>query len=154
MRFLSEFINENADIFDEEPKKPNIFLRILKYLALTVIIVICLLLFYRCTTSTDHPIVKKVLMDEKFLEAYTENPQELDVFQYGMQSPWVSIRDGRLIEFNHLHYIPKTKQLQFSFKFNEDLPLCEYDEFPFKLKLYDESGNEFTEYWIEEAQRE
>lgn len=151
---MSEFINENADIFDGEKKKHNIFVRILKWLAVSVIILICLLLFYRCVTSADHPVVKKVLMNEAFYQTYDEHQNELEVFQYAMQSPWVSIRDGRLIEFNHLHYIPLTRQLQFSFKFNEDLPQCEYDKFPFKLKLIDESGNEFTEYWFEEAQRE
>ena len=151
---MSEFINENADIFDEEKKKSNIFVRILKWFAVSVIIAICLLLFYRCVTSTDHPIVKKVLMNEDFFEAYDEYGAELKVLQYGMQSPWVSIREGRLVEFNHLHYIPLTQQIQFSFKFNEDLPQCEYDGFPFKLKLVDEQGTEYTEYWFEEAQRE
>lgn len=151
---MSEFINENADIFDGEKKKQNIFVRILKWLAVSVIILICLLLFYRCVTSSDHPIVKEVLMNDTFYEVYNQYGTDLKVLQYPMQSPWVSIRDGRLIEFNHLHYIPLTQQIQFSFKYNEDLPQCEYDKFPFKLKLVDENGNEYIEYWYKEAQRE
>ena len=29
---MSEFVNENADIFDDEPKKQNIVIRVLKWI--------------------------------------------------------------------------------------------------------------------------
>ena len=43
--------------------------------------------------------------------------------------------------------------MQFSIKYNEDLPQCEYTEMPFRLTLVDEDGNEYRDYWFEEAQK-
>ena len=153
---MSDFnINENADVFNEEPKKKqNIFVRILKWIAVSLIVLICLLLFYRCVTSTDHPIVKKVLMNEAFFEAYENNPKEVRVQQYGMQSAWVSVDEGRIIEFNHLYHIPKTNQLQFSIKYNHDIVKGDFEGIPFRLRLVDESGNVFDEFFYENASRE
>ena len=151
---MNEYVNENADIFDDTPKKQNIFVRILKWLCSGIILLICGILFVRCLGSADHKIVKKVLMNEAFYEAYENDADSLKVEKYGMQSPWVSIRQGRLVEFNELYYIPILEQMQFSIKYNEDLPLCEYSSMPFRLKLTDEEGNEYTQYWYEEAQRE
>ncbi len=151
---MNEYVNENADIFDDTPKKQNIFVRILKWLCSGIILLICGILFVRCLGSADHKIVKKVLMNEAFYEAYENDADSLKVEKYGMQSPWVSIRQGRLVEFNELYYIPLLEQMQFSIKYNEDLPLCEYSSMPFRLKLTDEEGNEYTQYWYEEAQRE
>ena len=150
---MNEYVNESADIFDDEPKKQNIVVRILKWICVGIIILICGTLFVRCLTNIDHKIVKKVLMNDRFYEAYEENGEDLKVEQYGMQSPWTSIRQGRLVEYNYLYYIPKTQQMQFSIKYNEDLPLCEYEKMPFKLKLIDDEGNEYSDYWYEEAQK-
>ncbi len=153
---MSDFnINENADVFNEEPqKKQNIFVRLLKWTGVLLILLICALLFYRCVTSKDHPIVKKVLMNEAFVEEYRNNPDEVKVQQYGMQSAWVSVDQGRLIEFNHLYHIPKTKQLQFSIKYNHDIIKGEFEGIPFKLRLVDENGNVFDKYFYETASRE
>ena len=150
---MNEYINENADIFDDEPKKQNIVIRILKWICIGVIILICSILFVRCISNIDHKIVEKVLMNESFYSEYHKNPDGIKVEKYGMQSPWTSIRQGRLLEYNNLYYIPALKQMQFSIKYNEDLPQCEYEGMPFELTLVDEEGNEFTEYWFEEAQR-
>ena len=153
---MSDFnINESADVFNEEENKSsNIFVRILKWLGVSVILLICALLFYRCVTSKDHPIVKKVLMNEAFLTAYEQNPEEVKVQQYGMQSAWVSVDEGRIIQFNHLHYVPVTNQLQFSIKYNYDIIKGEFEGIPFKLRLVDEEGNVFTDFWYETAKRE
>lgn len=150
---MSEYINENSEIFDDTPKKSPLIVRILKWICIGIIFLICATLFVRCVASRDHEIVKKVLMDDAFYEAYEKNPNELTVEQYGMQSPWVAIRDGRLIEFNNLYYIPLLKQLQFSVKYNEDLPMCEYSEMPFRFKLIDENGAEYEKYRFEEAKK-
>ncbi len=151
---MSEYINENADIFDDESKKQNIVIRVLKWVCGAIILLICAILFYRCVSSADHAITDKVLMNDAFYEAYEENPEELKVEKYGMQSPWVSIREGRLVEFNQLYYIPILQQMQFSIKYNEDLTNGEYTDIPFKLVLIDEMGNEYSEYWYETAQKE
>ncbi len=151
---LNEYVNENADIFDDEPKKQNIVLRIFKWVCAAIIILICGILFVRCVGYMDHKIVKKVLMNEAFYTAYEQSPEQLKVEKYGMKDAWVRVREGRQVEFNNLYYIPLLKQMQFSIKYNQDLPQCEYSEMPFRLKLIDDEGNEFTEYWFEEAQRE
>jgi len=152
---MSDFnINENAEVFDDGPKKQHIVVRILKWLGLGIILLICMLLLYRCVTSTDHPVVKKVLMNEEFLSAYAENPDNVKVQQYGMQSAWVSVAQGRLVEFNHLHHIPATEQLQFSIKYNHDIVKGEFSDIPFKLRLVDENGNVFEDYFFETASRE
>ena len=153
---MSDFnINESADVFNEEENKnQNIFVHILKWLGVAVILLICLLLFYRCVTSKDHPIVKKVLMNEEFLSEYSENPENVLVQQYGMQSAWVSVDEGRIIQFNHLHHIPATNQLQFSIKYNHDIIKGEFEGIPFKMRLVDENGNVFDEFFYETASRE
>lgn len=152
---MSDFnINENADAFDDTPKKQHIIVRILKWFCIGIIIVICLLLFYRCVTSIDHPVVKKVLMNDAFVNEYSENPENLRVHQYGMQSAWVSVDEGRLIEFNHLYHIPLLNQLQFSIKYNHDIVNGEFSGIPFKLRLVDENGNVYDDYFFETASRE
>ncbi|MBQ7399898.1 MAG: hypothetical protein IJW06_05525 [Clostridia bacterium] len=152
---MSDFnINENADVFNEEEVKQNIFVRVLKWLGVSVILLICVLLLYRCVTAKDHPVVSKVLMNEAFLEAFENEPDSVRVQQYGMQSAWVSVDDGRLIQFNHLYHIPVTNQLQFSIKYNHDIIDGEFEEIPFKLRLVDENGNVFDDYWFETASRE
>ena len=153
---MSDFnINESADVFNEEPhKKQHIVVRILKWLGISVIILICALLFYRCATSKDHPIVKKVLMNEAFIEACEKDSSLVKVQQYGMQSAWVSVAQGRLVEFNHLYHIPATNQLQFSIKYNHDIIDGDFEDIPFKLRLVDENGNVYDEYFFETAARE
>ncbi len=151
---MSEYINENADIFDDEPKKQNIVIRILKWLAIAILLLISGILFYRCVSSADHPVVKKVLVSDDLLAYYNENGVLAKVEKYGMQSPWIDVRQGRLIEFNNLYYIPETNELQFSFKYNEDIVDGMLSDFPFSLTLVDDEGNEYTEYFYETAKRE
>lgn len=154
---MSELMNESADIFNEDKeKKQNIVVRIFKWIGFSIILAIVLLLFYRCVTHTDHPIVEKVLMNEAFYEAYEEYGDKLEVRKYGMQKPWIDVyeRDGRLIEFNNLYYIPATRQLQISLKYNEDIVPENFDGFPFKLSLLDEEGNEYPHFFYETAERE
>lgn len=151
---MSEYVNENADIFDDTPKKQNIFVRILKWIGVGIILLICVLLFYRCVTSTNHPIVKKVLVDDEILQSYNADPDGFAVEQYGMQSPWVDVKQGRLLEFNYLYYIPSVNKLQFSIKYNEDIVSDTQSEMPLRLRLEDDEGNEYQDYFFETAQRE
>lgn len=153
---MSDFnINENAEVFNEkENKSKNIFVRILKWIGVGLIALICILLFYRCVSAKNHPIVKKVLMNDEFISAYEKDKDSVKVQKYGMDSAWVRVAEGRLVEFNELYYIPATNQLQFSIKYNHDIVKGEYDSVPFKLTLTDEDGNVFDEYWYETAERE
>lgn len=153
---MSDFnINENAEIFNEEEnKKLPLAIRIVKWIGIGIIMLICVLLLYRCVTATNHPVVKKVLMNEAFIEAYENNPKEVRVQKYGMESAWESVGQGRLIEFNNLYYIPATKQLQVSIKYNHDIVKGEFEGIPFKLRLVDEEGNVFDDFWYETASRE
>lgn len=146
---MSEFINESADIFNQEKKKTPLFLMFLKWFCIGIIILIVTILFYRCATHRDHKITDKVLMNEAFYEAYKENPDKLEVRKYGMPSPWIDIAQGRLIEFDELYHIPKLNQLQISIKFNEDIVPENTVDFPLKLKLIDENGNIYKDYFFE-----
>ena len=89
-----------------------------------------------------------MLVNDKFIEAYNNNPATFTVEKYGIEKSWADIREGRLLEFNHMYHVPLASQLQISVKFNMDLPLCEYDEeIPFRFRLRDENGHEYDEYW-------
>ena len=143
-----------SDFNEDSDKKQHIVIRILKWAGIGIILLICILLFYRCVTSADHSIVKKVLMNEQFLDEYANNPDSVKVQQYGMQSAWVSVDQGRIIEFNHLYHIPATKQLQFSIKYNHDIIKGEFKDIPFKLRLLDENGNVYEDFFYETASRE
>ena len=154
---MSELMNESADIFNEEEnKKQHIAVRIIKWIGVGVIVLIVALLFYRCATHADHPIVEKVLMNDAFLDLYDVGGRQPEVRKYGMQKPWVDVyeREGRLIEFNNLYYIPATRQLQISLKYNNDIVPENFEGFPFRLSLVDENENEFSEFWYEKAQKE
>ena len=151
---MDQFANENADIFNEEPnKKEHIVVRIFKWLGIGIIVIICGLLMYSCICSIDHGIVDKVLMNEAFYDEYEKAPDELVVEQYGMNSPWIAITEGRLLEFNNLYYIPKLNQLQVSVKYNEDIKYSKNDEMPLVFKLTDDEGNEYTDYFVAFAER-
>lgn len=145
---MNDYLNEDADIFNEEkPKKGFTIKKLFKFIGVSIIILIYAVLFARCMMTSDSKIVKEVLQDETFIQSYKENPDAFSVRQYAMKSAWVAIRDNRLLEFNYLYYVPLAKQMQFSVKFNTDLPEFDYtEEIPFKFKLVDTDGNEYTDY--------
>lgn len=152
---MSDYINESAESFNEEPQKKGFtFGKLIKWIFLSLIILVYLILAARCVQSSDHKIVDKVLVNDAFVKAYESSPEEFAVEKYGIEKAWADIREGRLLEFNSLYYVPLAKQLQISVKFNLDLPLCEYDaEIPFRFRLRDEEGNEYTDYWYEFAEK-
>ena len=153
--FLSDFnINESAEVFNEGEKKQHIVIRIIKWIGVGIILLICGLLLYRCITAKNHPIVEKILMDEKFVAEYEKNPESLKVHKYGMADAWESVDQGRILEFNELYHIPATKQLQFSIKYNHDIVKTDFTGIPFKLRLVDENGKIYENYWYETAKRE
>ena len=93
-----------------------------------------------------------MITDSKFTDAYNADRENFEVLQYGIKSSWVAIKENRLIEFNYLYYVPKTEQLQFSVKYNLDLP-GEDVGLPFKFRLTDSDGNEYTSYTYEFEKR-
>ncbi len=146
---MSEFINESADIFNEEKKKTPIFLLILKWFCIGIILLVFGILAFRCSTHRDHSITDKVLMNEAFYKAYEQSPDELKVRKYGIPSPWIDVAQGRIIEFDELYHIPLLNQLQLSVKYNEDIIPKGFDNYPPKFRLIDENGNEFENYFYE-----
>ncbi len=151
---MSDYINEGSEIFDEQKSKKFGVGKVFKWIMLLIIIFVYGVLFARCMVSRDHKIVNEIIRDEIFQAALVENRDTFTVEKYAMQSAWVAIRDNRLIEFDQLNYIPLAKQMQFAVKFSTDLPECEYDEqIPFKFRLMDENGNEYTDYWYKYASR-
>ncbi len=152
---MSEYINENADSFNEEPPKKGFTIgKLIKWVFLLLIITVYVILAARCVQTSDHKIVKEVLVNDKFLEAYESAPEEFTVEKYGIEKSWADIREGRLLEFNNLYYVPMASQMQISVKFNMDLAQCEYDEeIPFRFRLRDENGTEYTDYWYRFAEK-
>lgn len=146
---MSEYINEGAESFNEAPSKKGFTIgKLLKWIFLLLIILVYVILAARCVQSSDHKIVKEVLINDAFVEAYESDPENFTVEKYGIEKSWADVREGRLLEFNNMYYVPMAKQLQLSVKFNLDLPQCEYDEeIPFKFRLRDEKGNEYSDYW-------
>ncbi len=169
---LSEYVNENADIFDEDEggkPKQHIAIRILKWIAVAVIIAIVGIMFYRCATHRYEPAVSdKILMNGEFVELYKENPESVTVRKYGIQKPWVDVleRQGRLMEFKFLYYIPATRQLQITLKYNNDIVPEEFSTLPesgtsedmtgipFEISLVDETKKEYTSFVYEADERE
>ena len=168
---MSEFINENAEIFDDDElqKKPSLFVRILKWLGLAVIIFIVGCLLYRCATHRYEPDVSdKIIMNDEFLSLYNEGEIKPEVRKYGIQKPWVDVlgRQGRLMEFKYLYYIPETRQLLVTLKYNADIVPSEYfmlpqsgdssdmSGIPFMISLRDETEKEYTDFVYETAERE
>ncbi len=163
---LSDYINESADIFNEDDKKKSpLFIRFLKWFCIGIIILIIGILIARIYIHRDSKITNKVIMTQAFLEEYEKNPDELEVRKYGIPEPWIDVilskiddtvseeddKKGRLIEFDSLYHIPKTKQLQVSVKYNEDIIPDGVKGFPLKLRLVDEKGSIYEQYIYETA---
>ena len=169
---MSDYINESAEIFNEDdqaPKKQNLPLKILKWLVLAVIIFIIGCLLYRCATHRIEPEVSdKIIVSEEFLEIYNEKNELPEVRKYGIQKPWVDVlgRQGRLMEFKYLYYIPSTRQLLVTLKYNEDIVPTEFymlpekgdstdmSGIPFMISLRDETEREYKDFVYETAELE
>ena len=136
----------------EEPKKIKGFTigKLFKWLCTAIFVLVYGTIIARCALSSNDKIVSKVIADDITLSTYSEAPDEFSVFQYPMNSPWIAIKEGRLIEFNYLYYLPASKQLQFSVKFNLDIAEF-YNEagLPFDFCLRDKYGNTFSDYFFE-----
>ena len=136
----------------EEPVKVKgfTFKKLFKFLGWVLFLLVIGTIIVRCTLSRNDEIVSKVIVDSNTLSVYNASPEDFIVEQYPMNSPWVAIQDGRLVEFNYLYYLPQTKQLQFSVKYNLDIAenTNEYG-IPFEFSLTDDYDNEFSDYFIE-----
>lgn len=136
----------------EEPKKVKGFTigKMFKFIFIAIFVLIYGTIVIRCTLANDDKIVSKVIYDDTTLSVYNSAPQEFLVQQYPMNSPWVAISEGRLIEFNYLYYLPAAKQLQFSVKFNLDIAeFYNTEGLPFDFSLRDKYGNTFNDYFFE-----
>lgn len=136
----------------EEPVKVKgfTFKKLFKFLGWVLFLLVIGTIIVRCTLSKNDEIVSKIIADEKTLDVYNEYSEDFIVEQYPMNSPWVAIQDGRLIEFNYLYYLPQTKQLQFSVKYNLDIAENTNElGIPFEFSLTDDYNNVFSDYFLE-----
>ncbi len=136
----------------EEPKKVKGFTvgKLFKWIGLAIILFVYGAIIVRCTLASDDKIVSKIICDETTLSAYNIAPDEFEVLKYPMNSAWVAIEEGRLIEFNNLYYLPASNQLQFSVKFNLDVAeFYNAEGLPFDFALRDENGETFSDYFFE-----
>ena len=135
----------------EEPKneKGITVKRVLKWICFAIMAFVIVTLVVRCSIYRDDGIVREILVDDVFMQAYEASPEDFSVRQYGMNSAWVPVRDGRLIEFNYLYHIEAAHELQFSVKYNKDISEWLNDDgIPFKFRLIDSSGNVYTDYYF------
>lgn len=138
----------------EEPKKGFTVGKLIKWIFIIVVIFIYAALIVRCTLSRDDKLVKKIIVNDATEYAYTMNKDIFSVDKYPMNSPWVAISEGRLVEFNNLYYIPLSKQLQFSVKYNTDIAQeIGKDGIPFRFKLVDEENNIYESYFFEQNKK-
>ncbi len=140
----------------EEPKKKGFTVgKLFKWLAITVIILVYAVLIVRCTIFQDDvKITSKILVNENTVTAYNKAPEEFKVVQYGMNSPWVAVSEGRLIQFDNLYYIDASKQMQFTVKYNKDIaPDMNSDGVPFKFRLIDNYNNTYENYFFEQKDK-
>ncbi len=151
---MNEFANESAEVFNsDQKKKQHPVILALKGAGILIIVVICGLLLFSFLNSCDHSLVDKVLMNDEFMQQHQSADVPVEVQKYGMNSSWVAIREGRLLEFNNLYYLPSLSQLQVSVKYNKDMPNPLNQDTPLEFKLVDENGNEYTDYWYEKAEK-
>lgn len=139
-----------------EPKNGKKFTvgKLFKWLAILIILLVYAILIVRCTMYSDDKIVSKVIYNDITVSAYNSDPENFKVEQYGMQSPWVAIDDGRMVEFNYLYHIEAAKQLQFSVKYNVDIaPNINEDGIPFKFRLVDSDKNVYEDYFFEQKRK-
>lgn len=147
---------ENYSDIWEEPKKKKGFTvgKLLKWIALLIIAAVYLVLIARCGMYRDDALVSKILVNETTERAYASSPQDFAVRQYGMNSAWVAVSDGRLVEFNKLYHIEAARQLQISVKYNEDIVTANADgSTPLTFYLTDENGEKYEDYFFEEKQK-
>ncbi len=137
----------------EEPKKGFTVGKLFKWAALAVIAAVYLILIARCSMYRDDKIVSEVLVNDATKAAFSEDPDNFAVEQYGMQKSWVAISEGRLVEFNYLYHIKAARQLQVSVKFNKDILPDNTLAESLKFYLTDNDGNVYDKYFYKEKKK-
>ena len=141
----------------DEPKKTKGFTigKLFKWIAIIIVVLIYAILIVRCTIfQGDVDIVSKILTNDITISSYNADPDVFVVEEYGMNSPWVAVAEGRLIQFYHLNHIKAAKQLQFAIKYNTDIATdMNADGIPFKFRLIDNYNNTYDDYFFEQKSR-
>ena len=145
---------ENYPDIPETPKKGFTIGKLFKWLAIFLIAAVYAVLIARCTMYKDDKLVSKVLVNDTTHEAYLAAGDDFSVRQYGMNSAWVAVKEGRLVEFNKLYHIEAARQLQISVKYNKDIATEKQDgSTPFTFYLTDENGTRYEDYFFEQANK-
>ncbi len=145
---------ENYPDIPETPKKGFTIGKLFKWLALFLIAAVYAILIARCTMYKDDKLVSKILVNDTTREAYLAAGDTFSVRQYGMNSAWVAVKEGRLVEFNKLYHLEAARQLQISVKYNKDIATAGQDgSTPFTFYLTDENGTRYEDYFFEQANK-
>ncbi len=133
---------------DEALEPKTIVGKILLWLlfALGIFIIGCFI--FRSYKMSDIDLCDDILCSEKTYEAYDDG--DFRVYTYGLRKRFESIEANQLMQLKFCYYIPETKQLQVTLKYNTsyaDAPTKE--KIPFILYLRDEKGNVLEDYFYD-----
>lgn len=148
--------NENYTLPEE--KRPSLFGKIFKAIAIALIAAIYIILSVRFFVSCDSEIVDMVLKTPEIETAYSENPENFEIRQYEITA-WYKSKNpagaedsdigGKLLSVDSLYHIPSTDNLQISVKFNLDILKDRETQYsrellPFRFYLEDENLEKYT----------
>ncbi len=145
-------------MYDDE-KKPSVISRLFKACAICIMLAMLSVLMVRFFVSCDSEIVDDILKTPEIEAAYSASPDTFEVQEHEIRFWYVSKNPadnedsdmgGKILSLSDMYYIPATKNLQISVKFNcEILPdrTTQYSAelLPFELYLTDEDGNVYSD---------
>lgn len=154
--------NDNYnDSYNEEfiPKKRGPVLTAIKYILLTLAIILGVLIAMRIYVNNHDPKEAAALLwNDEALTAYARDPDHFSVLNHNLAT-YISnegkkvirnnMTEGAAVSFSHVQYMPGVNQLQLTVRYNEaifkKLQGREGQEL-FAFYLTDEHGNEYRDY--------
>lgn len=136
-------------MYDDE-KKPSVFKRVFKAIAVALIAAVYLILFIRIFVSCDSSVMKQIIKTDETEAIYREKG-DVEIRQYEIRNWYKSIDNGRILSLDNFYYFPETENLQVSVKFNKKIladPNRTYsaEDLPFAFYLEDETLAHYDEY--------
>ena len=146
-------------MYDNEEKKPSLIAKLFKAAAICIMLSMLTVLCIRFFVSCDSKIMDDILKTPQIEAAYKASPGDFEIQKHEIRFWYVSKNPaddeesdmgGKILSLSDFYYIPATKNLQISVKFNtEILPdrqtVYSADLLPFELYLTDENGTVYSE---------
>lgn len=135
---------------EETKKKPLGMLLTGLVFALGIFILSCIAI--RSARMKDVDFCDDVLFDDATVEAYREGG--LHVYTYGLKKRFESVGSNQLLQLKYMYYLPETKQLQVTVKYNTsyaDAPSAE--SIPFDLYLRDGKSEETRDFFYRAGEK-